>query len=384
MKIALFTDTFYPQINGVSNTLHYLSQYLTQNHIEHLFFAPDYDVEQYDKPEGPVIRFKGIEPHIYPGCRLVYPSQGKVMKILEAFQPDVLHIATELGIGLSGIRAARELDLPIVMSYHTNFDKCLDSYNLTYLDKAIWKYLRWFHSFAEVTLCPSKNTLQALKKHGFLSLDIWTRGVDLNRFNPGYRSDRIRSGLGGDGKTIFLYVGRIAKEKGLDTYAESIRMVNQKYQDQAIFVFTGDGPYLSELEALHIPNMVFTGMKQGEELSGIYASGDVFVFPSGVDTFGNVMLEAMACGLPGICVNAGGVTDYTVHNENALVCRDHDALSLADAMVRMLDPELRQTIRRGAMNTAKQKSWDIIFDGLMAHYSAASWTKSMPGLGSAG
>lgn len=371
LNIAIFTDTFYPQINGVTNTFGHLSKYLDQNHIEHIFFAPEYDEVDYDKSRFPVIRFKGIAPHIYPECRLAYPLQSRVVKELNDFQPDVVHIATEFGVGLSGLRAARELHLPIVMSYHTNYNQYLNFYNLNFISNAVWSYLRWFHSFAEVNLCPSENTLKQLEKLGFSGLDIWSRGIDLEQFNPDYRSDRIRSELG-DGKTIFLYVGRISVEKGLDTLVESIRIVNETHKDDVAFVFTGDGPYLQELSSLGIPNTVFTGAKHGRELAAIYASSDVFVFPSGTETFGNVMLEAMASGLPGICVDSGGVTDYAVHHENAFVCNYRDAASLADAMIQMLNPALREKIRQGAIETAKQRSWDTIFDGLMAHYESVA------------
>ncbi len=375
MRIAFFTDTLYPQINGVSNTLNYLSRYLHENDIEHVFFAPDYGSEACEDERLQAIRFKSVAPIIYPECRLSFPTSAKIIKELEIFQPDVVHIVTELGIGHSGLRAARALDLPVVMSYHTNFNKYLDYYHLRYLSKSIWTYLKWFHSFAEVNLCPSENTLIELESLGFENLDIWSRGIDSEMFNPNFRSESIRKELGGQNKTIFLYVGRISAEKGLDTLAESIRSFNEKYEDEANFVFTGDGPYLDELASMGIPNVVLTGAKRGKELSEIYASSDVFVFPSGTETFGNVMLEAMASGLPGICVNAGGVTDYAVHNENAFVCNYRDAGSLADAMEKMLDSQLREKISAGALKLAKQRSWNFIFDNLITHYKAAAQTQ---------
>jgi glycosyltransferase involved in cell wall biosynthesis len=371
LRIAIFTDTFYPQINGVTNTFRYLSRYLSQNNIEHLFFAPDYD-EKPDHSNLPVIRFRGITPHIYPECRLAFPPLGQIIPRLKAFAPDVVHIATELGLGFSGLRAARELNLPIVMSYHTNFDQYLNYYNLNYFSGALWSYMKWFHSFARVNLCPSADTLCALAQHGFPRLDIWSRGIDLDRFHPHYYDERTRNGFGGGQRTVFLYVGRIAKEKGLDTLAESIRIVNAKNQDKTLFVFTGDGPYLEELKSLGIPNMIFTGAKQGKELSRIYASCDVFVFPSGTETFGNVMLEAMASGLPGICVNSGGVTDFAVHLENAFVCEYQNSASLADAIVHMLDPQLQRKIQLNALETAKRRSWNTVFDSLLTHYRAAA------------
>ncbi len=372
MKIAFFSDTYYPQINGVTNTFNYLSKYLKQNGIEHIFFAPDYDTEQPDSEETPVYRFKGITPLIYPECRLAFPQYSKVAEILSAFNPDVVHIATELGIGYCGLRAARALHLPVVMSYHTNYDKYLEHYALTYLSKPIWSYIRWFHSFASVNLCPSRNTLRELTQRGFRELDIWTRGIDTKAFCPRYYSDSVREELGGRHKTVFLYVGRIAREKGLDTMAESIMRVNETCRDTVRFVFTGDGPYLKELLLMNIENTVFTGPKRGKALSEIYASCDVFVFPSGTETFGNVMLEAMASGLPGICVDEGGVTDFTAHGENACVCRYRDAASLSDAMIKMTDPDYRRKIRGSALMTAQQRDWNTIFDDLLAVYAGVT------------
>lgn len=368
MKIAFFTDTFFPQINGVTNTYGQLSKYLNEKKIEHLFFAPDYNDDQSQDCEFPVIRFKGITPKIYPECKLAFPSYGKVLEILLDFQPDLVHIATELGIGFCGLRAARELGLPIVMSYHTSFDIYLDYYHLRYLNKPLWSYMKWFHQFADVNFCPSLHTLHGLSMQGFANLNVWARGIDLHRFNPDHYSAATRSALGGQDHTVFLYVGRMAREKGLDTFVKGIERINKIHQKEITFVFTGDGPYLHDLMALNIPNMIFTGAKRGDELSQIYASCDVFVFPSGTETFGNVMLEAMASGLPGICVNRGGVTDFTVHRENALVCNDNDPESLAAAMEQLLDPALRQVIRQGALRTAKEKSWNSIFDQLMMHY----------------
>ncbi|MFV0413564.1 MAG: nucleotide sugar dehydrogenase, partial [Oscillospiraceae bacterium] len=298
-------------------------------------------------------------------------AQHKIVKELAAFRPDVVHIATELGVGWSGLRAAQELGLPIVMSYHTNYNRYLNFYNLHSLNKAIWGYLKWFHGFAEMNLCPSEHTLNELAERGFSGLGVWSRGVDAECFHPGRRSEAVRAALGGAGKTIYLYVGRIAAEKGLDTLAESIRSLNAAHQNETLFVFTGEGPYLSEMARMEIPNAVFTGAKYGEELAEIYASSDVFVFPSGTETFGNVMLEAMACGLPGICVNSGGVTDFTTHGQNALVCQYRSTAALAEAMEQMLNPALRSHIRLGALQTAGQRSWDAIFERLVAQYSAA-------------
>ncbi|MEL4106618.1 glycosyltransferase family 1 protein [Oscillospiraceae bacterium WX1] len=368
MKIAYFTDTFLPQINGVTNTLGYLSAYLTSKDVEHIFIAPDYDEEPSEHPDYPVVRFRGIKPLIYPECRLVFPPHARIIDILIAFQPDVVHIVTELGIGYAGLRAARELQLPVIMSYHTNYDQYLDFYNLSYLSRPVWSYVRWFHQFAAITLCPSRATADALRCHGIRHTDIWSRGIDRGVFSPAHADKTLLAEFGLQDMTVFLYVGRIAKEKGLDTLAESIKTLSQAQLATMAFVFTGDGPYLEELKALGIPNAVFTGCLRGDALAKVYASCDVFVFPSGTETFGNVFLEAMASGLPGICVDAGGVTDFTEHGENAYVCRYRDAEDLAAALTAMTDETLRNHLRAGALKTAQARDWPVILDGLMRHY----------------
>lgn len=372
MRIAFFSDTFYPQVNGVSNTLFYLSRYLTENQIEHVFFAPDYEQEAPAYNDLPVLRFKGVCLPIYPACRAAYIPLNKAISLLRAFSPDVVHIVTEAGIGLAGLRAATLLGIPVVMSYHTNFDQYLSHYHLTQYSDALWAYMKWFHSFSALTLCPSRDTLRTLAQKGFQNLAVWSRGIDLERFHPSHFSPELRKTLGATGKTVFLYVGRIAAEKGLDVFIRSICAINETCGERIQFWFTGDGPYLKDISDLQLPNVVTTGEKRGLELAQIYASADVFVLPSGTETFGNVLLEAMASGLPVICTDSGGITDYTVQNGNARICRYKDHVSLAQAMRDLLEPALRDQIRQGAMQTAKSKSWNTIFDGLMQQYVQAA------------
>ena len=372
MRIAIFTDTFYPQINGVSNTLRNLSQYLQANQVEHVFFAPDYDFESPECAGLPVIRFKGICPKIYPECRIAFVSTGRMAGLLEEFAPDVVHIVSELGIGFAGLRASGALGIPVVMSYHTNFDRYLQFYNLPHFKKMLWAYMKWFHSFALVNLCPSGDTLRTLRQQGLQNLDIWSRGIDLERFNPSCRSKELRTQLGAGDKTVFLYVGRVSVEKGLDVLMQSICALNDTHGGEIQFWITGDGPFLPEMRKADLPNVVLTGEKRGAELSEIYASADAFVFPSGTETFGNVLLEAMASGLPVICTDSGGITDYTVHNENAWVFANGNADGLTRAILDFLDPKLREHIRKGGLRTAKSKSWEAVFSRLVAHYERAA------------
>ncbi len=371
MRIAFFTDTFLPQINGVSNTLYHFSRYLTQRKIAHVFFTPVYQHGETDEGEAPVVRFPSVPFALYPQVRLAVTTAAAVKKQLQDFEPDAVHIVTEFSMGLLGLKAARQLGLPVVMSYHTNFDQYLSHYGLALLEEPLWQYMKWFHSYAKLNLCPSENTLLKLAFRGIGNLAVWSRGIDSARFSPRFASPRLRRSLGGENRLLYLYVGRMSAEKGIDVYAESIRRFNQKHRDRVRFVFTGDGPYLHTLQDMRIDNAVFTGALRGQTLSEIYASCDVFVFPSDNETFGNVMLEAMASGTPGICTDAGGLKDFTAHGDNACVCAPRDAGALAEAMEAMMDERLRERIRAGALKTAGGRSWETIFDGLLRMYPAA-------------
>lgn len=371
MRIAFFTDTFLPQINGVSNTLCQLSRYLTRQGIAHRFFTPSYKDGPTDEGEYPVVRFPSVPFALYPQVRLAVAPSAAVRKQLLDFHPDVVHVVTEFSMGFAGLKAARQLGLPVVMSYHTNFDQYLEHYKLEMLTEPLWQYMRWFHSFARLNLCPSENTRLRLTFRGIQNLAVWSRGIDAARFSPRFASPALRQSLGGDGKLLYLYVGRISAEKGIDRLAESIRRFNERHRGCAQFVFTGDGPYLGALKAMNLENAVFTGALRGQALSEVYASCDVFVFPSDNETFGNVMLEAMASGTPGICVDAGGLKDFTAHGENAFVCSPRDAGALTQAMEAMMDSGLRDTLRAGALQTARERSWSRIFDDLLQKYRPA-------------
>ncbi|MPM19423.1 GDP-mannose-dependent alpha-mannosyltransferase [bioreactor metagenome] len=372
MRIAYFTDTLAPEINGVTNTLSYLTGYLQRMGIEFQVFAPDYSDTAVEDQDPRVLRFKGFRPYVNPSSRLAFPAHGQVLSALEAFRPDLVHIVSELGIGYAGLRAARQLKLPLVMSYHTNFDQYLRYYDFPQLEKLYWKYMAWFHSFPARNLCPSTDTMRQLEARGFPQLELWSRGVDLSIFSPSRRSEELRRSLGGgEDRVLFLYAGRLSREKGLDTLAKAIRVFHGWYGDRAGFVFAGDGPYMEHMNGLELPNAVFTGFQSKERLAELYASCDALVFPSGTETFGNVVLEAMASALPVLCVDAGGITDFTSHLDNAYVCGNGHIMGMAKGMSLLLSsPALRDSLARGGLETARRRSWDGVFHSLMEQYAA--------------
>lgn len=370
MRIAYFTDTFLPQINGVSNTLEKLGDYLSGKNIEHMFFAPDYNEKIISPANSPVTRFKSISLPFYPECRLSLPLYANLCRIADKFQPTIIHLTDPFGIGLAGLRYAKDRDIPIVSSFHTNFDVYLKYYNLEYLEDIIWGFFKWFHGFSKLNLCPSQDTLKVLEAKGIENLSIWSRGIDRDKFNPNQRSLNLRYRLEANDKIVFLYVGRMAAEKDLDILLDSIDIVNSRYGDKAQFVFVGDGPYAKSIKERSYDNVVFTGYLKNKELSEMYASADVFVFPSSTETFGNVVLEAMASGLPVIAVNSGGVKENVFNDYNGLMCTPRDTESFAKAIIRLIeDQQLKETLAANAREHSAVKSWSRIFDQLVLDYS---------------
>jgi len=373
LRIAYFTDTYLPQINGVTNTLRRLGDYLNDRQIEHMFFAPEYEKESSGLAHfnaSPVTRFKSVTLPFYQECRLSVPNYAKLSQIADRFQPDLIHLTDPLGIGLAGLRYARERQIPVVSSFHTNFDTYLKYYKMEYLEGMVWALFQWFHRFSEMNFCPSQTTMNVLAEKGIENLALWSRGVDSVRFNPDLRSEEVRRQfLQEPDQLLYLYVGRIAPEKDLDILTESIKLVNSTHKTKIRFVMVGGGPYTKEMQEQSDDNVLFTGYMQGQELSALYASCDAFVFPSSTETFGNVVLEAMASGLPVITVNSGGVIDNVFDGQNGLLCEARDAVSLAAGITKLADDSrLRETLAANALAHAATKSWSSIFDQLVRDY----------------
>ena len=376
MKIAYFTDTFIPEVNGVTNTLSKLGVYLDEKQTSQLVIAPDYDGKNpnLDSDYRKVHRFKGITTSLSPKSRLAFPLFWDVDKICDAFKPDIVHVTTEMGLGFRGMRYALSRKIPLVMSFHTDYVKYLKYHSLEIIKPLLENYLAWFYSFPSRTLAPSRYTYGELRSKGFRNLEIWSRGIDADSFNPGYRSDELRNKLlctqgGAKDKFIFLYVGRLSAEKSLDMLISAASEIERRFPGRAAFVFTGDGPYTDVIKSKSLPNTVLTGFLRGRELSQMYACADCFAFPSATETFGNVVLEAMASGLPVAGVESGGVTDFLSHDQNALFCPPEDVSAFTENLIAIMENEaLRTRLSEEARKTALTRDLNKIFDWLVEVY----------------
>ncbi|MFA9379001.1 MAG: glycosyltransferase family 4 protein [Lachnotalea sp.] len=366
MKVALFADTYLPQINGVTNTLTKLIQYYDTVGIEYKIFVPKYNAELEDHN---IERFFSVKFIIYPENRVAIPNTSRISSALSAFQPEIIHIMTEFNLGIAGLNYGKKHNIPTISTYTTNFSQYAKYYNINFLKETIWNYLKWFHSQNNITLCPSTAAQKLLLSHGVYNTKILSRGIDYINFHPRNRSDFLRKHLGIASKTVFLYVGRVSYEKDLDILCESYYKIYKKHQESVALVITGDGPYLEKCKHLFPKNTIFTGFLKGNELSQIYASCDIFVCPSSTETFGNVFLEAMASGLPVIGADAGGVGELISHRVTGLKFPERNAKELEKCMTELLyDFDFRDYLKENGRELATSRSWEKIFDGLIDIY----------------
>ena len=369
MKVALFTDTFTPQINGVTKTLDRLIDYLDQAGIDYLVFAPDAPQENANSFEENIQRMLSISFFLYPECRLSVPNYFKINQRLEEYDPDLIHIVTPFNLGLCGLKYAQDNQVPLVSSYHTNFTHYLDYYNLNFLEKPIWQFFRWFHSFSARNYCPSQETLHTLKQQGINNLEVWGRGINPDLYSPEYYDEMWIKKYGLEDKIKLLYVGRLAPEKNLQLLMNSLNKLNSQYKEKIELLITGDGPLLEELKNNAPQNVTFTGYLTGQELSSLYATADVFVFPSLTETYGNVVLEAMASGLPVVGVLAGGVKENLIDNYNGLAATKDCVEQFSAKLKRIItDQQLRERLACNARKYALNNSWQQIFKKLVASY----------------
>jgi phosphatidylinositol alpha 1,6-mannosyltransferase len=364
MRIAIFTDTFLPQINGVVNTLRRLGDYLESEGIEYIFITPEQKKEE-AIPYNMEMFFS--TPFIlYPECRFTIPNMLKLNKLMCEFQPDVIFLMTEFNMGLSGLIYGKKHGIPVISNYSTNFTSILSHYKLGVFEKALDTYLNWFHNEADQCVTPSKESRRVLERFGVKEISIFSRGIDYGKFSPENRSDDLRRLYGVEDKILLLYVGRLSPEKDLDILRESMLKLNETHKDKIVLIVTGEGPMKTELEQTMPDNVIFTGYKKGRELAEIYASCDIFAFPSSFETFGNVVLEASASGLPVVGVNEGGVLELIAHGITGYLANSKDAESFTAYLEKLIvEQDLRQNFSVNGRNFAKTRSWDSVFSDLI-------------------
>jgi glycosyltransferase involved in cell wall biosynthesis len=367
MKIAIFTDTFTPQVNGVARTFQRFVEYLDENKIEYRLFVPD--TEEEDLFSNQIFRFTSLPFFLYPECRLALPNVFHVKKELEQFQPDLIHIATPFNMGMTGLYYGKKLNIPIVGSYHTHFDRYLQYYDLQFLSKWLWRYMNWFHRSFQKTFVPSIETKLEIEHKGFENVHIWSRGVDCTKYHPHFFSNRIREQYQITSPFILSFVGRLAPEKDIDILMKTAHQLPPEVKDKVHWLIAGDGPLYEEVKRQKPDNMTLTGYLTGEPLAELYAASNLFVFPSSTETFGNVVLEAHACGTAAIGARAGGVQEIIHHGHTGLLCEPGNVEDFVTKISQLISDETRlKQMGFEARNYALGRTWDSIFSNLLLHY----------------
>ena len=358
MKIAFFTETFLPKVDGIVTRLTKTVQHLAAGGDEVVVFCPEGAPDTYMGAR--VVGVPAMPLPLYPELKLALPRPA-VAEALERFQPDLVHVVNPAVLGLGGIWLAKTRGYPLVASYHTHLPKYLEHYGMGMLEPLLWELLKAAHNQARLNLCTSTAMVQELRDKGIQHTDLWQRGVDTELFRPELRRQATRETLlGGHSDTgkLLLYIGRLSAEKQI----ERIRPVLEAIPN-ARLALVGDGPHRQQLEA-HFRGLpaTFVGYLAGEELASAYASGDAFVFPSSTETLGLVLLEAMAAGCPVVGANRGGIPDIVSDGVNGCLYepdgKDGGAASLTAAVQRLLgDPQQRQALRQAARAEAEHWGW---------------------------
>jgi len=373
MRIAIITENFLPKLDGVTRTLAKLLEHLQQSEHSVMLLGPDSGMEEYAGAE--IVGTAGLPFPFYPELKFNF-FRPLFMRRLGEFRPDIIHLVDPVILGATGLAAARFFNVPLVSSYHTNLAAYCEHFGFSLLTRPMWSYNRFVHNQCAMTFCPSPSTAAMLRLEGFEHLRIWPRGVDTSVFTPERRSAELRAswlGREAENKTVLLYVGRVSWEKNLRLLVQAYRGMSHS---NTHLVIVGEGPASIEMQQeLADLSVTFTGYLTGEALATAYASSDVFAFPSRTETFGQVVLEAMASGLPVVGLVAEGVCDLVENERTGFLVNDshiQEDEQIIDYRVRLeclvQDAQKRREMSSAALIEAQRRSWFEAMECLIRGY----------------
>lgn len=367
MRIALVTETYAPDLNGVARTLVALVRELRG--LGHAVDLVRPDPRGGDVPlEDGEVRVRGLPVPGYSAMQFGLPAGQRLRTLWARQRPDVVHIDTEGPLGYSALRTARALGIPVTSSLHTHFHVYARHYGVPWLSGPVLAYLRHFHNATAFTLIPTEDQRTQLAAEHFERLQVLGRGVDAELFHPARRDPELRERWGAGPETpVALYVGRLAAEKNLDLFVRAIEVMRERRPGLRA-VMVGDGPLAPGLRQAH-PDIHFAGPQVGEALAAHYASADLFVFPSLSETFGNVLLEAMASGLAPLAFDYAAASQLIDDGQSGLVAPVGDEAGFLEKAVRLAgDDALTARLGDSARSCAEQQTWTAI-----AHQLEAMW-----------
>jgi glycosyltransferase involved in cell wall biosynthesis len=375
MRIAMVTETYPPEVNGVARTVALMAEGLCAlGHSIQL-------VRPRQGPQDAAQASEGYEELLRPGIpiprytqlKMGLPSGSALLTAWRAHRPHVVHIATEGPLGWSALGAARKLGLPVASDFHTNFHAYSRHYGVSWLARPVASLLRRFHNRADCTMVPTDEMAEDLARLGFERLRVVGRGVNAKTFSPERRRRELRAQWGADERTpVALCVSRFAPEKNFPLVLEAYAAM-RRANPEAKLVLVGDGPLQAELQRANTGSVIAGRLVNGE-LSAHYASADIFLFPSVTETFGNVTLEAMASGLAVVAYRYAAARQHLEHGRSALLAETGDRAGfIAQAERLARDPELVRSLGRAARAAAEPISWERItrdFEAVLAEVAS--------------
>jgi phosphatidylinositol alpha 1,6-mannosyltransferase len=361
MRVAVVTESFLPQVNGVTNTVCRVLENLAAAGHEALVVAPGPGPDSY--AGFPVVPVPGVGLPGYREFKLGLPTR-RVERVLRDFGPDLVHLASPIALGAAGARAARHMGVPCLAVFQTDIAGFARQYGFRGADAVIWSWIRHIHRQAEVTLVPSRASFEQLDAQAIPRLAMWPRGVDASRFDPSHRDEELRGRLLGGREVLVGYVGRLSADKRVQLLAHLADLPGVR------IVAVGEGPHAGALRAL-IPDAVLPGFMGGAELAALFASLDVFVHTGADDTFGQVVQEAMASGVPVVAPASGGPLDLVEPGRTGLLFKPDDVDGMRRAVATLAaEPALRESFGAAARTTVADRSWSAVCGRLFEHYEA--------------
>lgn len=367
MRIAIFTETFLPKIDGIVSILTLMLRRLQELGHQVVLFGPPGGPAEYAGAE--IVGVGGPPLPFYPELRMNVP-RPRVWRKLQEFRPNIVHVVNPFFLGPFGMLFARRLGVPVLASFHTDVARYAGHYGFSFGAPILWWYMRQIHNQADVNLCPSTAIRKDLIAQGFRRVRWWKRGIDTELFSPGPRDQAVRARLtdGHPDDFLVINVGRQSPEKGLKVLREHLFA-----RPGVRLAMVGGGPSHEDLKA-HFRGTptVFTGFLRGQELVDAYRAADAFIMPSTTETFGLVALEAMACRLPVIAAHSGGVVDTVVDGVNGFFYDPTQPAHMAERVARLqTNPALREQMAEAALRHAQSRSWRATMDQLVGYYRTA-------------
>ena len=369
LRIALFSGNYNYVRDGANQALNRLVGYLLRQGVNVRVYAPTVEKPAFEAT-GELVPLPSVPIPRRPEYRIPTGIPASVRRDLAEFDPNIVHISSPDIAAHRAVSWARRRGIPAVASVHTRFETYLSYYHLQLFEPMLRAGLRRLYRRCDSLLVPAESTASVLRAQRMnRDIYIWARGVDRAQFNPGRRDMEWRRSLGiADDELAIAFLGRLVLEKGLDVFAAAIERLRDRGVPHHPLVI-GEGPARGWFEK-QMPNGVFVGHQEGDDLGRALASADVFLNPSLTETFGNVTLEAMACALPVVAASATGATSLVRNGVTGVLVEPGDTDAFADALQRYsADPNLRRSHGEAGLAFAKTMDWDEINAAVLRVYA---------------